>query len=76
MLDTLLEVMDPAQLDASRRHAARADVPVTPRFEPSTWRDFHLADLFLDAGAWRRRNSWRRSEPSRGRTSGSDHSLA
>jgi NTE family protein len=50
MLDTLLEVMDLAQLDASRRHAARADVPVTPRFGPSTWRDFHLADLFLEAG--------------------------
>jgi NTE family protein len=50
MLDTLLEVMDLAQLDSSRRHAARADVPLTPRFGPSTWRDFHLADLFLEAG--------------------------
>ena len=27
MLDTLLEVMDVAQLDSSERHAARADVP-------------------------------------------------
>jgi NTE family protein len=50
MLDTLLEVMDLAQLDSSRRHAARADVPLTPRFGPSTWRDFHLADLFYEAG--------------------------
>ena len=50
MLDTLLEVMDLAQLDASRRHAARADVPITPRFGPASWRDFHLADLFLQAG--------------------------
>jgi len=50
MLDTLLEVMDLAQLDSSERHAARADVPITPRFGPSSWRDFHLADLFLDAG--------------------------
>jgi NTE family protein len=50
MLDTLLEVMDLAQLDSSERHAARADVAVTPRFGPSSWRDFHLADLFLEAG--------------------------
>jgi predicted acylesterase/phospholipase RssA/CRP-like cAMP-binding protein len=50
MLDTLLEVMDVAQLDSSERHAARADVVVTPRFGPGSWRDFHLADLFLEAG--------------------------
>jgi predicted acylesterase/phospholipase RssA len=50
MLDTILEVMDLAQLDSSRRHAARADVPLSPSFGPSTWRDFHLADLFLEAG--------------------------
>jgi NTE family protein len=50
MLDTLLEVMDVAQLDSSERHAARADVPITPRFGPSSWRDFHLSDLFLEAG--------------------------
>jgi NTE family protein len=50
MLDTLLEVLDLAQLDASVRHAALADVVVTPRFGPASWRDFHLADLFLEAG--------------------------
>jgi predicted acylesterase/phospholipase RssA len=50
MLETLLEVMDLAQLDSSVRHAALADVALTPRFGPSTWRDFHLADLFLAAG--------------------------
>lgn len=50
MLDTLLEVMDLAQLDSSEQHAARADVTITPRFGPSTWRDFHLRDLFLEAG--------------------------
>lgn len=50
MLETLLEVMDLAQLDASVRHAAKADVAVTPRFGPCTWRDFHLADKFLEAG--------------------------
>jgi predicted acylesterase/phospholipase RssA/CRP-like cAMP-binding protein len=49
-LETILEVMDLAQLDASVRHAALADVVITPRFGPSTWRDFHLADLFLAAG--------------------------
>jgi NTE family protein len=50
MLDTLLEVMDLAQLDSSIRHAAEADVVVTPRFGPSSWRDFHCASLFLEAG--------------------------
>jgi NTE family protein len=50
MLDTLLEVMDVAQLDSSERHAARADVPITPHFGPGSWRDFHLADLFFEAG--------------------------
>lgn len=50
MLDTLLEVMDLSQLDTSTRHAALADVVVTPVFGPADWRDFHLADLFLTAG--------------------------
>jgi NTE family protein len=50
ILDTLLEVMELAQLEASIRHAAVADVVVTPRFGPATWRDFHLADHFLVAG--------------------------
>ncbi len=50
MLETLLEVMDLTQLDASVRNAAQADVVVTPRFGPCTWRDFHLADRFTAAG--------------------------
>ena len=50
MLDTLLAVMDLANLDNSIRHAALADVTITPRFGPSSWKDFHLADLFLEAG--------------------------
>lgn len=50
MLDTLLEVMDLSQLDASIRTAALADVVITPRFGPSSWRDFHLADRFFEAG--------------------------
>ena len=50
MLDTLLEVMDLSQLDSSIRTAAVADVVITPRFGPSSWRDFDLADRFLQAG--------------------------
>jgi hypothetical protein len=46
----MLEVMDLSQLDTSARHAALADVVITPRFGPADWRDFQLADLFLDAG--------------------------
>jgi hypothetical protein len=42
--------MDLSQLDTSSRHAALADVVVTPRFAKADWRDFHLADLFLAAG--------------------------
>jgi NTE family protein len=50
MLDTLLEVMDLAQLDTSVRDAALADVTITPRFGPGAWRDFELAGRFLEAG--------------------------
>lgn len=50
LLETMLEVMDLAQLDASVRHAAKADVAITPRFGPCNWRDFHMADRFLAAG--------------------------
>lgn len=50
VLDDLLEVMDLSQLSESVRHAELADVPITPRFGPNEWRDFHLADQFLAAG--------------------------
>ena len=50
ILDTLIEVMDLAQLETSVRDADLADVTVTPRFGPGSWRDFHLADRFLEAG--------------------------
>jgi hypothetical protein len=50
MLETILEVMDLSQLEDSVRHAELADVVVHPRFGPASWRDFHLADLFLAAG--------------------------
>jgi NTE family protein len=49
-LDTILEAMDLSQLDTSARHAALADIVITPRFGPAEWRDFHLADLFREAG--------------------------
>jgi predicted acylesterase/phospholipase RssA len=49
-LDTILEAMDLSQLDTSARHAALADVVLTPRFGPAEWRDFHRADLFAAAG--------------------------
>jgi NTE family protein len=49
-LDTILEAMDLSQVDTSARHAALADVVVTPRFGPAEWRDFQRADLFLEAG--------------------------
>jgi predicted acylesterase/phospholipase RssA/CRP-like cAMP-binding protein len=50
VLDDLLEVMDLSQLAQSTRYAELADVPITPRFGPAEWRDFHLADQFLAAG--------------------------
>jgi predicted acylesterase/phospholipase RssA len=50
LLDTILEVMDVSQLEASNQHADLADVALHPRFGPGSWRDFHLADLFLVAG--------------------------
>lgn len=49
-LDILLEAMELTHVEVSTRHAARADVPITPRFGPSTWKDFHRADDFLAAG--------------------------
>jgi predicted acylesterase/phospholipase RssA len=49
-LDTILEAMDLSQLDTSARHAALADIVVTPRFGPAEWRDFQRADSFLAAG--------------------------
>jgi NTE family protein len=50
MLETLLEVMDLMQLDTSASNAEAADIALTPRFGPGSWRDFELADRFLAAG--------------------------
>jgi NTE family protein len=49
-LETLLEVMELGQADASARHAELADIVMTPRFGPGDWRDFEHADRFLAAG--------------------------
>jgi NTE family protein len=49
-LDTMFEAMDLSQVDTSARHAALADVAITPRFGPGEWRDFQNADLYLHAG--------------------------
>ena len=48
--DAFLEAIELVQLDASVRQAQQADVPVTPRFGPGTWRHFHLGERFLAAG--------------------------
>jgi NTE family protein len=48
--DTILEVLELAQLDGSARLTARADVPITPVFGPGTWRHMHLGSLFFAAG--------------------------
>ncbi len=48
--DTVMEVLELAQIDASARQTARADVPVTPRFGPGSWRNMHLGPQCLDAG--------------------------
>jgi NTE family protein len=48
--DTVVEVLELAQLGASARETARADVPVTPLFGPGTWRQMELGSLFFDAG--------------------------
>jgi NTE family protein len=49
--DTVVEVLELAQLDASARQTARADVPITPRFGPGTWRQMQLGGLFFEAGS-------------------------
>jgi NTE family protein len=48
--DTVVEVLELAQLGASARETARADVSVTPLFGPGTWRQMELGGLFFDAG--------------------------
>jgi NTE family protein len=49
-LDPVIETLIMLQLDTSVRHAAEADLVITPRFPPLSWRDYHLADPIRDAG--------------------------
>jgi NTE family protein len=49
--DTVVEVLELAQVDASASQATQADVAITPQFGPGTWRDMHLGPLFFAAGA-------------------------
>lgn len=49
--DAVVEALEVAQIDEAARQAELADVPITPRFGPGTWRYFHLADRYLAAGA-------------------------
>ena len=49
-LDPVVETIIMLQTDTSIRNAAEAEVTITPRFAPSSWRDIHLAKLFEAAG--------------------------
>jgi NTE family protein len=49
-IEALVDTMELGYADASARHAALADVPMTPQFGPSKFRDFQLADQFVAAG--------------------------
>jgi NTE family protein len=49
-LDPVVETIIMLQTDTSMRNADEADLAITPRFAPSSWRDIHLAKLFEAAG--------------------------
>jgi NTE family protein len=49
-LDPVVETIIMLQTDTSMRNADEADLSITPRFGPSSWRDIHLAKLFEAAG--------------------------
>jgi len=49
-IDPVVETVIMLQTDTSVRHAGEADVVITPRFGPSSWRDIHYAKLFEQAG--------------------------
>ena len=48
--DPVVESLELASHAAAAAQAAEADVPVTPRFGPGGWRDFHHAERYLAAG--------------------------
>jgi NTE family protein len=49
-LDPVVETIIMLQTDTSVRNADEAELAITPRFAPSSWRDIHLAKLFEVAG--------------------------
>ena len=49
-LDPVVETIIMLQTDTSMRNAADAEVTITPRFAPSSWRDIHLGKQFEAAG--------------------------
>jgi predicted acylesterase/phospholipase RssA len=49
-IDPVVETVIMLQTDASIRHAADADIVITPVFGPSSWRDIDYAPLFRRAG--------------------------
>lgn len=50
IIEVLIDTMVLGYADASARHAALADVAVTPQFGPSNYKDFDKADRFIAAG--------------------------
>ena len=50
IIDPVVETLMMLQMDTSIRNAMQADIALTPRFPPSSWRDFSLAELFREAG--------------------------
>lgn len=49
-VDPVVETVIMLQTDTSIRHADEADVIITPRFGPCSWRDIHYAPLIERAG--------------------------
>jgi hypothetical protein len=49
-LDPVIETLMMLQINTSIRDASQADIVLTPRFTPSNWRDFYLAEQFREAG--------------------------
>jgi NTE family protein len=49
-ISPVVETLMMLQSDTSARNAALGDIVLAPQFAPSSWRDFHLADLFRNAG--------------------------
>jgi len=49
-VDPVIETLMMLQIDASVRTAGEADIVIAPGFAATSWRDFHLSELFRAAG--------------------------